>query len=101
MHKTCTRVGWGNRKELRTEFAGWKSSSSLRKQGPGDARRKRRDGRGRSKGKQEEQGKRSGKEEEKRRRGRGRRGGEPCHFADNNPSLTVGVKQQCKVPAVY
>lgn len=66
----------------------------LRKQGPGDARRKRRDDRGRSKGKQEGQRKRSGEEEErKRRRGR-RRGGEPCHVADNNPSLTVEVKQQ-------
>lgn len=51
---------------------------------------------GEKQGKQEEQGKRSGEEEEKRRRGRERRKKrrEPCHVADNNPSLTAEVKQQ-------
>lgn len=85
--------GGGNKKELRTELACWKSCSSWGKPGPGVARRKTRAGRGRLGGRRRSSEKRKRWREEEECGGR-RGGGGPYLFADSNPSLTVGIKQQ-------
>lgn len=67
--------GGGNKKELRTELACWKSCSSWGKPGPGVARRKTRAGRGRLGGRRRssEKRKRWREEEEEEWGGRKRR----------------------------